>query len=96
MGGDPPIALSIPLLATSAVCGVYGSDHSGPPHGDCPRQMHACYDGILSVFKRYINYIEVGGCHRLLGSCSSKCAASSGVHKVRGVSLPVRAPPGRI
>jgi hypothetical protein len=30
-GRDTPLALSILLLATSAVCGVYGGDHSGRP-----------------------------------------------------------------
>jgi hypothetical protein len=46
MGGDTPFALSTLLLATSAVGGVYGVDHSGRPTVLEPSSMHACYEGM--------------------------------------------------
>jgi hypothetical protein len=47
-----PTRLSTLLLATSAVCGVYGGDHSARPTVIEPSSMHACYDGILSISVR--------------------------------------------
>jgi hypothetical protein len=46
MGGDPPIALSSLLLATSAVCGAFGGDHSRRPAAIEPSLLRKCCDGV--------------------------------------------------